>query len=124
MGEHRKYIRQILPFKEDFKKFKKTLSRDVLMKIYYVFMYIMTNENIPAKFLKSIEGVNDLYEIRVEVKSNIYRIFCCFDEDNLVILFNAFQKKTQKTPTSEIERAKKIKDEYFTAKRILNQQIH
>ena len=124
MGEHRKYIRQILPFKEDFKKFKKTLSRDVLMKIYYVFMYIMTNENIPAKFLKSIEGVNDLYEIRVEVKSNIYRIFCCFDEDNLVILFNAFQKKTQKAPTSEIERAKKIKDEYFTAKRILNQQNH
>lgn len=50
----------------------------------------------------------------------IYRIFCCFDEENLVILFNAFQKKTQKTPTSEIERAIRIKDEYFAAKASLN----
>lgn len=122
MGEQRRYIRQILPFREYFKEFKKTLSRDVLMKIYYVFMYIMTNERIPTKFLKSIEGVKDLYEIRVEVDSNIYRIFCCFDEGNLVVLFNAFQKKTQKTPPSEIEKAKRIKDEYFAAKQMLNQQ--
>ena len=55
---------------------------------------------IPAKFLKSIEGTTNLYEIRVEHNGNIYRIFCCFDEGNLVILFNAFQKKTQKTPAS------------------------
>lgn len=71
---------------------------------------------IPAKFLKSIEGTTNLYEIRVEHNGNIYRIFCCFDEGNLVILFNAFQKKTQKTPASEIIRALRIKDEYFSAK--------
>lgn len=82
----------------------------------------MTNARIPTKFLKSIEGVKDLYEIRVEVDSNIYRIFCCFDEGNLVVLFNAFQKKTQKRPPSEIEKAKRIKDEYFVAKQMLNQQ--
>lgn len=116
MGESRTYIRQILPFKEYFKDFKKTLSRDVLMKIYQVFIYIMTSERIPSKFLRSIDGVKDLYEIRVEHEGNIYRIFCCFDEGNLVILFNAFQKKTQKTPQNEIERAKRIKDEYFKAK--------
>lgn len=55
-----------------------------------------------------------------EHESNIYRIFCCFDEGNLVILFNAFQKKTQKTPQTEIERAKRIKEEYFRAKEQLN----
>lgn len=121
MGEERHYIRQIFPFKEYFKEFKKTLSKDVLMKIYYVFMYIMTTERIPTKFLKSIEGAKDLYEIRVEVDGNIYRIFCCFDEGNLVILFNAFQKKTQKTPLSEIEKAMRIKNEYFAAKQTLNQ---
>lgn len=71
---------------------------------------------IPAKFLKSIEGTTNLYEIRVEHNGNIYRIFCCFDEGNLVILFNAFQKKTQKTPASEIISALRIKDEYFSAK--------
>ncbi|WP_317618757.1 type II toxin-antitoxin system RelE/ParE family toxin [Chryseobacterium suipulveris] len=57
-----------------------------------------------------------LYEIKVEFKSNIYRIFCCFDKGNLVVLFNAFQKKTQKTPKKEIALALKLKDEYFNSK--------
>ena len=120
MGERRDYKRIIVPFKDYFKEFKRTLSKDVLMKIYQVFIYIMSEDIIPVKFLKKIEGVKDLYEIRIEHNGNIYRIFCCFDEGNLVILFNAFQKKTQKTPTSEIERAIRIKDEYFAAKASLN----
>ena len=120
MGDRRDYKRTIVPFKDYFKDFKRTLSKDVLMKIYQVFIYIMSEEIIPVKFLKKIEGVKDLYEIRIEHNGNIYRIFCCFDEGNLVILFNAFQKKTQKTPTSEIERAIRIKDEYFAAKASLN----
>jgi len=120
MGERRDYKRIIVPFKDYFKDFKRTLSKDVLMKIYQVFIYIMSEDIIPVKFLKKIEGVKDLYEIRIEHNGNIYRIFCCFDEGNLVILFNAFQKKTQKTPTSEIERAIRIKNEYFAAKASLN----
>ena len=120
MGDRRDYKRTIVPFKDYFKEFKRTLSKDVLMKIYQVFIYIMSEDIIPVKFLKEIEGVKDLYEIRIEHNGNIYRIFCCFDEGNLVILFNAFQKKTQKTPTSEIERAIRIKDEYFAAKASLN----
>lgn len=122
MGNKRKFLRHILPFKHYFRDFKRTLSKDVLMKIYQVFMYIMTVERVPTKFLKNVEGVKDLYEIRVEHESNIYRIFCCFDDGNLVILFNAFQKKTQKTPHTEIERAKKIKDEYFKAKELLTEK--
>lgn len=120
MGERRDYKRLIVPFRDYFKDFKRTLSKDVLMKIYQVFIYIMSEDIIPVKFLKKIEGVKDLYEIRIEHNGNIYRIFCCFDEGNLVILFNAYQKKTQKTPTSEIERAIRIKDEYFAAKASLN----
>jgi phage-related protein len=120
MGDRRDYKRMIVPFKDYFKEFKRTLSKDVLMKIYQVFIYIMSEDIIPVKFLKKIEGVKDLYEIRIEHNGNIYRIFCCFDEGNLVILFNAFQKKTQKTPTSEIERAIRIKEEYFAAKASLN----
>ena len=120
MGDRRDYKRTIVPFKDYFKEFKRTLSKDVLMKIYQVFIYIMSEDIIPVKFLKKIEGVKDLYEIRIEHNGNIYRIFCCFDEGNLVILFNAFQKKTQKTPTSEIERAIRIKEEYFAAKESLN----
>lgn len=70
-------------------------------------------ERIPTKFFKSIEGVKGLFEIRIEYEGNIYRIFCCFDRGNLVILFNGFQKKSQKTPTKELVKAEKIMEEYF-----------
>lgn len=70
-------------------------------------------ERIPIKFFKSIEGVKGLFEIRIEYESNIYRVFCCFDKGNLVVLFNGFQKKTQKTPSKELIKAKKIMEEYF-----------
>ena len=113
---NRQYVRQIVPFANYFKDFKRTLPRDVLQKIYQVFVLIMTEEVIPAKFFRSIESVAGLYEIRVEVHSNIYRIFCCFDEGQLVILFNGFQKKTQKTPTAQIAMAKRIMSEYFDLK--------
>ena len=66
--------------------------------------------------MKHIEGTNGLYEVRVELGSNIYRIFCCFDDGRLVVLFNGFQKKTQKTPKSQIDKAEKLKNEYFNEK--------
>jgi phage-related protein len=63
-----------------------------------------------------MSGTDGLFEIRIEFQSNIYRVFCCFDEGNLVVLFNGFQKKSQKTPKQEIDRALRIKDEYFNLK--------
>ena len=78
-------------------------------KIGYVFHLIKTEDKVSDKFLKYLEGADGLYEIRVEVGSNIYRIFCCFDKGNLVVLLNAFQKKTQKTPLQEIKLAEKLK---------------
>jgi len=71
-------------------------------------------EKVSEKFLKHIEGTDGLFEIKIEVGSNIYRIFCCFDKGSLVVLFNAFQKKT---PKKEIELAKQLKAEYFAAKK-------
>ena len=76
----------------------------------------MTLEVIPSTYFRSIESVKGLFEIRVEESGNIYRVFCCFDEGNLVILFNAFQKKTQKTPQSEIKKAERVMKEYFNNK--------
>ena len=63
-----------------------------------------------------MEGTTGLYEIRIEFKTNIYRIFCCFDEGQLVVLFNGFQKKTQKTPKNELEKGKKLMKKYFESK--------
>ena len=85
-------------------------------KIGFVFRVVKTVDKIPEKFFKHLEGTDGLYEIRVEVGSDIFRIFCCFDKGNIVVLFNAFQKKSQKTPTQEIKLAEKLKKEYFKNK--------
>lgn len=93
------------------------MPREALRKTYQIFTYIMTLERIPEKYLKAITNVQGLFEIRVEANGNIYRIFCCMDNGNLVVLFNGFQKKTQKTPSAEIKRAKMIMNEYFSNKK-------
>ncbi|MBK8699283.1 MAG: type II toxin-antitoxin system RelE/ParE family toxin [Saprospiraceae bacterium] len=58
----------------------------------------------------------NLFYLRVKQGSNIYRIFFCYDEDKIVVIMNGFTKKSQKTPSKEIERAVKIKKEYFDEK--------
>jgi phage-related protein len=85
-------------------------------KIEYVLRVIQRVDRVPEKFLKHLKGTDGLYEIRVEFESNIYRIFCCFDQGTLVVLFNSFKKKTQKTPKQELVLAKKLKNEYFNLK--------
>lgn len=70
-------------------------------------------DQVPEKFLKHLTGTNGLYEIRIEYQSNIYRIFCCFDEGKVVVLFNGFQKKAQKTPQKEIDKAEQLMQDYF-----------
>lgn len=85
-------------------------------KIEFVLRIIRQVEKVPKTFLKHMEGIEGLYEIRIEYGSNIYRIFCCFDQGFVVILFNGFQKKSQKTPVGEMELAQKLMKEYFDQK--------
>ncbi len=92
-------------------------NSNVQEKIEYVFNVIRTVDRIPQKFLKHIESTDGLYEIRIKVGSDIYRIFCCFDKGKIVILFNGFQKKSQKTPKKEIEKVLKLKTKYFKEKK-------
>ena len=74
-------------------------------KIEFVFQIIKKVGRVSRKFLSPIENSDGLYEIRVQLGSNIFRIFCFFDQGQLVILANGFQKKTQKTPKKEIVKA-------------------
>ena len=113
----KEFKRQVTVYGDYFKKFKRTLSQQTIKKIYQVLVYIMTLDVIPQTYLKSISGVPGQFEIRVEDQGNIYRIFCCMDEGNLVILFNGFQKKTQKTPEKEINKAIQLKKEYYAGKK-------
>ena len=96
-------LREIIVFGEYFLNFLNKLDSKTKEKITYVLDIVKYTPMIPEKFLKHIEGTEGLYEIRIKAGSNIYRIFCCFDKGSLVVLFNGFQKKDQKTPKKEIE---------------------
>ncbi len=113
-------IRDIIIYGNYFAEFYDRLGLAVKRKINYVLALIRIEEHIPTKFLRKIENVPGLYEIRAEAEGNIYRIFCCFDEGKVIILFNGFQKKTQKTPQEELKRAKSIMKEYFDSKKRKN----
>lgn len=108
--------REIIFYENYFLDFYIPLNDKVKMRIKYVLELVKQVNNIPAKFLSSITGYEELFEIRVEYESNIYRIFCCFDKGKLVVLFNGFQKKSQKTPKREKEKAMRLKQEYFATK--------
>lgn len=108
--------REIKFYKHYFNEFFVAQSDKVRRKIAQTLVWIQTVDRLPVSILKSIEGKKGLYEIRVEYAGNIYRVFCCFDEGSLVILFNGFQKKTQRTPTNEIDKAERLMKEYFNNK--------
>lgn len=109
-------IREVIAYKHYFLDFYAVQSGNVQSKIEWTLNLIRVTRYIPEKYFKHIEGTKGLYEVRVETGSNIYRIFSFFDEGNLIILGNAFQKKTQKTPKNEIDKALKIMEEYENEK--------
>ncbi len=110
-------VRKIIFYENHFIEFYKNQDEKVKVKIQYVLELIKQVDRVPEKFLKHLSGTDGLYEIRVEYRSNIYRIFCCFDEGKLVILFNGFHKKTQKTPHNELEKAIRLRSNYFGQKK-------
>lgn len=106
--------RTIITFGGYFEDFISKLSEEEINKIDYILVLLSNGNQISAKFMKHIQ--DGLFELRAMYNSNIYRVFFCFDEDKIVVLFNGFQKKTQKTPQNEITRALKIKKEYYGTK--------
>lgn len=108
--------RIIIAYKDYFEKFFAAQTQKVRDKIIKVLDIIERIERIPATYLKYIEGTDGLFEIRVQLGNNIFRVFCFFDGDNLVVLLSGFQKKTQKTPSTEIKRAERLMKEYFNDK--------
>jgi phage-related protein len=107
-----KLVREVIAYKNYFLDFYKNLPDGVQSKIEWTLNLMRVMKQIPEKYFKHVEGTKGLYEIRVEVGGNIYRIFSFFDKGNIVVLGNGFQKKTQKTPKQEIEKALKIMEDY------------
>ncbi|PJE47077.1 MAG: addiction module toxin RelE [Sediminibacterium sp.] len=110
--------RKLSTYGKYFFDFYNKLDEDLQEKIDWVFELIKSVDHIPKKYFQHVENSDGLFEIRIEFESNIYRIFCFFDEGNLVILINAFQKKSQKTPKSELDFAKNLKKQYFIDKKL------
>lgn len=111
-----KKIRKIIAYKHYFEDFLSKQPQKVQDKIFKVLEAVETLERIPSNYLKQITGTNGLYEARIQLGSDIWRVFCFFDEGKLVILLSGFRKKTQKTPGREIDKAAKLMKEYFESK--------
>ena len=94
------------------------LSDKEIKKLDYIISLLESEDRLPVKFIRFLR--DELYELRMEYNSNIYRVFFIFDEGKIVVLFNGFQKKTQKTPNNEIEKALKIKEAYYGEKQSSN----
>jgi len=108
--------REIIVYGNEFWDFYNDQAPKVREKIMWTIRLVGTLPIVPVDYLKHLEGT-DLYEIRVISAGNIFRIFCFFDKGRLVVLLNAFQKKTQKTPKKEIEKALKLKQQYYEDKK-------
>lgn len=109
-------IREVIEYENHFSKFLKKQPSKVQDKIFKIIEIIETIDRVPSTYLKLIKGTNGLYEARIKLGTDIWRVFCFFDEGRLIILLNGFIKKTQKTPLLELNKAIKLKAKYFTEK--------
>jgi phage-related protein len=110
-------IREIIAYKNHFEDFLKSQPVKAQNKIFKIIEAIETLERIPTTYLKIITGTNGLYEARIQLGSDIWRVFCFFDKGRLVILLNGFQKKTEKTPKNEIDKAINLMNEYYESRK-------
>ncbi|WP_394776895.1 type II toxin-antitoxin system RelE/ParE family toxin [Flavobacterium sp.] len=109
-------FRSVFLFKDYFRKFYEKQQDKVKQKILWTIRLVEYVDRVPVTYLKYIENTDGLFEMRIQVGTDIFRIFCFFEREKLVVLTNGFQKKTQKTPKKEIEKALRIKKEYESEK--------
>jgi phage-related protein len=106
-------MRTTFVYGNEFWDFYYSQKPEVQNKIDWVIGLVRSLRMVPEKFFKYLEGTDGLFEIKVKVGTDIYRIFCFFDHGNLIILLNGFQKKSEKTPKNEIEKANRLKKQYY-----------
>ena len=109
-------IRKLVFYKDYYDVFIKNQRPRVQAKIFWTIILIENVEKVPSKYLKYIIGSDGVFEIRILTRNDIFRIFCFFNKQNELVLINGFQKKTQKTPQNEIDKALKIKHDYENEK--------
>ena len=113
----RKIVRKVYYYKNYYPDFFNSLKPEVKKKFNWTLELISVIEHVPDKYFRHLTGTTGLFEIRVEVGTEIYRVFSFFDEGKIIILVNGFHKKSQKTPVKEIDLAERLKKEYYNEKR-------
>ena len=109
--------RELLFYRDYFEKFYNQQNEKVQRKILWTLRIIEEVNRIPQVYLKHLKNTSGIYEIRIQLGSDIFRIFCFFDRDNIVVIGHGFQKKSQKTPRQQIELAEIIKRAYYESKK-------
>jgi phage-related protein len=110
-------VREVVEFENHFSEFLRKQPVKVQNKIFKIIEAIETLERVPSNYLKMLVGTNGLFEARIQLGSDIWRVFCFFENGKLVILLNGFTKKTQKTPKYEIEKALQLMQKYYDKKK-------
>jgi len=109
-------VREVVEFENHFSEFLKKQPVKVQNKIFKIIEAIETLERVPTNYLKMLVGTDGLYEARIQLGSDIWRVFCFFNNGKLVVLLNGFTKKTQKTPKNEIKKAQQLMQKYYNNK--------
>lgn len=112
-----KFEREIFYYRDYYLKFFSKLKPEVQRKFNWTLKLVATTERVPVKFFKYLKGTTGIFEIRIEVGSEIFRVLSFFDDGRLIVIMNAFQKKSQKIKTIEIELAERIRKQYFDEKK-------
>lgn len=111
-----KAFRSVVAYRHYFEDFLLTLDKKIQDKIFKIIEAIETIQRVPAQYLKLVDATHQLYEARIQLGSNQWRVFCFFDEAKLIILLHGFQKKTQKTPRKQIDKALRLMKKYYEEK--------
>ena len=93
--------------------FLDTLNSKQAQKVAWVMQVVEELEKVPTTYLKKLVNTDDIWEIRAQMGSNIFRFLGFFNHENFIVLTNGFQKKTQKTPKSEILLSEQRKQDYL-----------
>jgi phage-related protein len=109
-------IREVVAYGNYFQDFLESLPVKVQNKIFKIIEAVEILQRVPQQYLKSISGAKGLFEVRIQLGSDIWRVFCFFENERLVILLNGFIKKTQKTPKEEIKLAMDLMKRYYDDK--------
>ena len=107
-------MKKVIAYKHYYKDFMESLQRDEQLKVKRALTLFSTEDKIPRHFIENMgEG---LYQLRITLLKREARLLFIYDGNTLVVVFNCFIKKQNKTPKQEIEKAKRLIKDYYENK--------